>query len=171
MDKYTGHAEEFELEDFQSLTIEEAASELDQLGLKYQISNYIFTDSVLKGTIFKQSPIPGTFVKKGRTIYFTVNRSSSQKFEIPNVYNKSEREATNQLGYYFELELIKSENYNPNLTVKKLESPPGYILEVGKDSLIKGSKIYVYLEFDEDDYKTNKKSVYNLQSIDSTIIE
>ncbi|MGY8989611.1 MAG: PASTA domain-containing protein, partial [Flavobacteriales bacterium] len=95
------------------LTIEEASIELEQLGLEYQVSDSVFTDSVPKGAIFTQNPIPGTFVKEGRLIYFTVNHNSSQKFEIPDVYNKSEREAINQLKLHFKLAFVKSENYSP----------------------------------------------------------
>ena len=106
MNSYTLNGEEFELKDFKSLTIEESSIELEQLGLEYQVSDSVFTDSVPKGAIFTQNPIPGTFVKEGRLIYFTVNHNSSQKFEIPDVYNKSEREATNQLRLHFKLEFV-----------------------------------------------------------------
>ena len=47
----------------------------------------------------------------------------------------------------------------------------GNILKFEEDSLINGSKIYVYLELDKDDDKTNKKSEDSPQSTDSTIIE
>jgi len=171
MDKYTGHAEEFELEDFHRLTIEEASIEIEQLGLKYQIANYIFTDSVPKGTIFTQNPISGTFVKEGRTIYFTMNRSYDKKLPIPNVIGKSKKEAVTQLGSNFNLIFFPEENNNSELTVNRLEYPLGNILKFEEDSLINGSKIYVYLELDKDDDKTNKKFEDSPQSTDSTTIE
>ena len=171
MDKYTGHAEEFELENFHRLTIEEASIEIEQLGLKYQIANYIFTDSVPKGTIFTQNPISGTFVKEGRTIYFTMNRSYDKKLPIPNVIGKSKKEAVTQLGSNFNLIFFPEENNNSELTVNRLEYPLGNILKFEEDSLINGSKIYVYLEYEKDDDKTNKKFEDSPQSTDSTTIE
>ena len=146
MKSYTLNGEEFELKDFQSLTIEEASSELEQLGLKYQILDFVFTDSVPKGAIFTQNPIPGTFVKEGRLIYFTVNHNSSQKFEIPNVYNKSEREAANQLRSYFKLEFVKSENYSPISSVVTMIKVGNHEVFPGQ-KLIAGTTITVYFGF------------------------
>jgi len=170
-ESYTRNSEEFELEDFHRLTIEEASIEIEQLGLKYQIANYIFTDSVPKGTIFTQNPISGTFVKEGRTIYFTMNRSYDKKLPIPNVIGKSKKEAVTQLGSNFNLIFFPEENNNSELTVNRLEYPLGNILKFEEDSLINGSKIYVYLELDKDDDKTNKKFEDSPQSTDSTTIE
>ena len=63
------------------------------------------------------------------------------------------------------------ENNNSELTVNRLEYPLGNILKFEEDSLINGSKIYVYLELDKDDDKTNKKFEDSPQSTDSTTIE
>ena len=131
----------------------------------------VFTDSVPKGTIFTQNPIPGTFVKEGRLIYFILNRSDDQKFIIINVKSQSKREVINKLGSNFNLIFIPEENNNSELTVNRLEYPLGNILKFEEDSLINGSKIYVYLELDKDDDKTNKKSEDSPQSTDSTTIE
>jgi len=146
MKSYTLNGEEFELKDFYSLTIEEASSELEQLGLKYQILDFVFTDSVPKGAIFTQNPIPGTFVKEGRLIYFTVNHNSSQKFEIPDVYNKSEREAANQLRSYFKLEFVKSENYSSINSVVTMIKVGNHEVFPGQ-KLIAGTTITVYFGF------------------------
>lgn len=143
MNSYTLNGEEFELKDFQSLTIEEASIELEQLGLRYQILDSIFTDSVPKGTIFTQNPISGTFVKEDRLVYFTVRRSNSQKFKIPDIYNKSEREATNQLRFHFKLEFVKSENYSPISSVVTMIKVGGHEVFPGQ-KLIQGTTITVY---------------------------
>jgi len=134
MNSYTMHGEEFELEDYHGLTIEEASKELEKSGLKYQLLDSVFTDLVPKGSIFTQNPIPGTFVKEGRLIYFTINCSNSQKFIIPDVYNKSEREAVNQLSSYFELEIKRGENYSPVFSVVTM-------LKVGNHEVFPGQKL------------------------------
>ena len=142
-ESYTRNSEEFELKSFQSFTIKEASTELEELGLKYQLLDSVFTDSVPKGTIFTQNPIPGTLVKEGRLIYFTVNCSSSQKFEIPDVYNKSEREATNQLKSHFEVEIKRGENYSPVFSVVTMIKVGNHEVFPGQE-LIEGTKIIVY---------------------------
>ena len=146
MNSYTLNGEEFELKDFKSLTIEEASSELEQLGLKYHLLDSVFTDSVDKGAIFTQNPIPGTFVKEGRLIYFTVRRISSQKFEIPDVYNKSKREATNQLSLHFKVTFDPLENYNPISSVVTMMKVENHEVRPGQE-LIAGTTITVYFGF------------------------
>ena len=165
---YTNNGEEFELKDFQGLFIEEVSNELEQLGLKYQIIDYVFTDLVPKGTIFTQTPSAGTFVKEGRLIYFTVNRNSSEKFVIPEEIfdGKNKNYTQRNLGSHFNL-YFSPENGSDQLVVRSLSSG-GKNLIVG-DSLIKGSIINVYLELDED--KGNRKIIDKLQSKDSIIIE
>ena len=168
IDSYTSNGEELKLKDFQGLFIEEVSIDLEQLGLKYQISDYVFTDSVPKGTIFTQTPSPGTFVKEGRLIYFTVNRNSSEKFVIPEgIFDGKNKNYTQRnLGSHFNL-YFSPENGSDQLVVRYLSSA-GKNLIVG-DSLIKGSIINVYLELDED--KANRNIIDKSQSTDSTIIE
>ena len=65
-----------------------------------------------RGTIFTQDPLPGTFVKPGRKIYITVNCINREKFTLPNIYNKSKRQAVNQLKSHFNIEFVKSDQYS-----------------------------------------------------------
>ena len=175
IDSYTNNGEEFELKDFQGLSIEKVSNELEQLGLKYQIIDSVFIDSlggvkVKKGTIYIQDPIAGTFVKEGRTLYFTVRRIGSEKIRIPEeVFDgKDKTYMKNNLGSNFKLVFIP-ENGSVDLVVKSLSSG-GSNLRVG-DSLIKGSSINVYLELDVDVDNDNRRLIDNLQSTDSIITE
>ena len=170
---YANNGEEFELKDFQGLFIEEVSNELEQLGLKYQIIDSVFIDSlggvkVPKGTIFIQDPIPGTFVKEGRTLYFTVRRIDSEKIRIPKeVFDgKDKTYMINNLGPNFKLNFSPKDG-SDQLVVKHLRS--GERSLIGGDMLIKGSLINVYLEEDID--KDNRRFIDNSQSTDSTIIE
>ena len=168
LDWYTNGGEELELKDFQGLFIEDVSNELEQLGLKYQIIDSVFTDSVPKGAIFIQDPIAGTFVKEGRTLYFTVRRISSEKIRIPEeVFDgKDKTYMKNNLGSNFKLVFIP-ENGSVDLVVKYLSS--GERSLIGGNMLIKGSTINVYLELDED--IDNRRFIDNLQSTDSIIAE
>ncbi|MBT4738276.1 MAG: PASTA domain-containing protein, partial [Flavobacteriales bacterium] len=165
LDWYTNGGEELELKDFQGLFIEDVSNELEQLGLKYQIIDSVFTDSVPKGAIFIQDPIAGTFVKEGRTLYFTVRRISSEKIRIPEeVFDgKDKTYMKNNLGSNFKLVFIP-ENGSDDLVVKYLRS--GERSLIGGNMLIKGSTINVYLELDEDIDKDNRIFIDNLQSTD-----
>ena len=137
LDKYTLNGEEFELPDFKSLTIEELDVEIKSLGLDYEIIDSVYTDSVDRGTIFMQAPLSGTFIKKGRKIYITVNCLNRQKFTIPDIYNKSERQAINQLKSNFNTKSIKSLNYSEvssvvvKMKVGEMEVFPGQKLISG----------------------------------------
>ena len=171
---YTNNGEEFELNDFQGLFIEEVSNELEQLGLKYQIIDSVFIDSlggvkVPKGTIFIQDPIPGTFVKEGRTLYFTVRRIVSEKIRIPKeVFDgKDKTYMINNFGPpNFKLNFSPKDG-SDQLVVKHLRSGDRSL--IGGDMLIKGSLINVYLEEDVD--KDNRRVIDNSQTTDSTIIE
>ena len=70
--------QEFELNNFQSLTIEELETQTESLNIEYIITDSVYTDSVPRGTIFTQDPLPGTFVSC-RKIYVTVNCMNRQK--------------------------------------------------------------------------------------------
>ena len=109
---YTLNGKEFELKNFQSLTVEELEAEIESLNIEYIISDSVYTDSVPRGTIFTQDPLPGTFVKQGRKIYVTVNCMNMQKFTLPDIYNKSKRQSLNQLKSHFKIEFVKSEKYS-----------------------------------------------------------
>ena len=137
LDNYTLNGEEFKLPDFQSLTTEKLDIEIKSLGLDYEIIDSVYTDSVVRGTVFTQVPTPGTFVKKGRKVYITLNCLNRQKFSIPDIYNKSERQAINQLKSNFNTKSIKSLNYSDissvvvKMMVGEMEVFPGQKLISG----------------------------------------
>ena len=122
--------------------------------MKYEIIDSVFIDSlggvkVPKGTISIQDPIPGTFVKEGRTLYFTVRRISSEKIRIPEeVFDgKDKTYMKNNFGSNFKLNFTPKDG-SDQLVVKSLRS--GGRSLIGGDMLIKGSLINVYLEEDID---------------------
>ncbi len=145
LNKYTLNSKEFELKSFTSFNVSEAISEIENLGLNYEIIDSIYTDSVPKGTVFSQDPLSGTYVKNGRKIYLTINRLSDPKYSIPDVFNKSEREATMNLQEFFNVESYKTSTFNKvssvvtKLTVNNLEVFPG-------QEVIKGSTITLHFE-------------------------
>tara|TARA_B100001029_G_scaffold95646_1_gene78542 strand:+ start:1052 stop:1873 length:822 start_codon:yes stop_codon:yes gene_type:complete len=140
---YTLNGQEFKLKDYYGLTVEEASNQFKEIGLKYEVLDSVFTDSVPKGSIYNQNPKPGTLIKQGRLIYFTVNRTTFQKFIIPDVYNKSEREAINQLSSHFELNIKRGQNYSSEASVVTMLKVGNHEVFPGQE-LIQGTEITVY---------------------------
>jgi hypothetical protein len=133
-----------EIKNYTGLTLNEVKKEIGYPFVKFIVVDSVFTDSVPKGIVFNQELLEGTFIEEGRLIYITMSRKYQQTFLLHDVYNKSEREAINQLGSYFELEIKRGKNCNPSASVVTM-------LKVGKkevfpgDKLIKGTKITVYI--------------------------
>lgn len=140
---YTLNGEEFELQSFQAFSVEEMRDKISVLELDYEITDSVYTDSVPRGTIFTQDPQAGTFVKSGRKIYFTVNCINRQKFELPDVFNKSEREAVNHLKMNFNVDFVKSDKYSEiSSVVTKMKVGDAEVYPGQK--LIEGTTITLY---------------------------
>lgn len=58
--------------------------------------NYAYSDSVASGKVISQTPESGSAAKKGDTVTLTVSQGR-EAVSVPDVYNKSQEEATNML--------------------------------------------------------------------------
>jgi beta-lactam-binding protein with PASTA domain len=90
----TNHTQKIQVPDLSKLSIEEVEQQLDNLDLKYIIidsTNYNPEYPPL--SVIEQNPESGDFVKENRKIYLKINRPTYQDIEIPNVLNKSKRNA------------------------------------------------------------------------------
>lgn len=94
---YTHHGESVEVPDLTHMYIEEVEIELNKLDLKYDIIDSVYLRSFQPGEVAEQTPAPGTFVKKNRKIYLTVNCRQRQKVTIPDVIGESFRKAQSNL--------------------------------------------------------------------------
>jgi len=77
------NGKEFALSDYRSMKLNELNQTEESKDLSFIVVDSIYTDEVPKGTIFSQAPDSGTFVKKGRKIYLTMNCNSRQLFVVP----------------------------------------------------------------------------------------
>ena len=81
-----------EVPDLLGKSIEETKSLLSQLDLKInQLPVSVYNPNFPIGSIVRQDPKPGNFVKNGRTIYVTPNPDNVTQIAIPNYYDKSFR--------------------------------------------------------------------------------
>lgn len=93
LDAYTNHGEQVAVPDVKGLQLLEAASFFNQRELKYEVIDSSFVKNKLPGSILETVPPVGTNVKKGRTIYITINAYTAQLLVIPAVKDMSQRQA------------------------------------------------------------------------------
>lgn len=99
LDIYTHHGEGVPVPNLTGMNFENAANLLDRNGLRIVVSDSGYNKKLPADCILAQSPGEGTSVKKGHTIYVTVNSPSSPTVAIPDIIdNSSVREATAKLS-------------------------------------------------------------------------
>jgi beta-lactam-binding protein with PASTA domain len=97
---YTQHGRSMDVPDFKGLTLIQVEDVTDQHDLTYIIVDSVHMNNMPRGVIVDQSPKPGAKVKKGRTIFLSINSLNPEKVLIPRVIDYSLRNATNILESY-----------------------------------------------------------------------
>ncbi|QTN38771.1 PASTA domain-containing protein [Cryomorphaceae bacterium] len=101
LSSYTQHGETVLVPDLRSYTLTEAGLELEPIDLGYAvIDSAEFNPEYPRGAVVGQIPGPGNAVKRGRTIFFTVNPRNVQKVILPNLIDRSKRQAISYLETY-----------------------------------------------------------------------
>lgn len=99
LDIYTHHGEGVPVPNLTGMNFENATNLLDRNELRIVVSDSGYNKKLPADCILAQSPGEGTSVKKGHTIYVTVNSPSSPTVAIPDIIdNSSVREATAKLS-------------------------------------------------------------------------
>lgn len=99
--RYTSHGETVIVPDLRSYTLEEAEEELGPIELAFAvIDSAEFNPEYPRGAVVGQIPNSGHAVKRGRTIFLTVNPRSVQKVILPNLIDRSKRQAISYLETY-----------------------------------------------------------------------
>jgi beta-lactam-binding protein with PASTA domain len=80
------------------LLVEKAAPFFQAKELNYVVVDSFFLKNTENGIIIETSPPIGTSVKKGRTIYLTINSYSAQLILIPDLVDLSQRQAASILN-------------------------------------------------------------------------
>ena len=98
LDAYTHHGEGIEVPKIEGMVYQKACIMMEGLGLNTMVTDSGYNKRLPAGCILLQNPGPGMKVKKGHTVYVTVNSPSSPSFAIPDVIdNSSFREAEAKL--------------------------------------------------------------------------
>ncbi|HTB32275.1 MAG TPA: PASTA domain-containing protein [Bacteroidia bacterium] len=143
---YTRHGDFIVLPNLSKKTLSAAEAQLNSLDLKYVIIDSVYVENSPPGLIFNQNPYAGQPVKKGRNIYLYVTSTLPPLVEMPNLLDKSLRQAKNlldnnglKLGQVRMVidplpGFVLKQIYNGNTVQAGIKIPKGSVisLEVGK---------------------------------------
>jgi len=137
----TNHGEEITVPDITKLTIVQAKEKLEGLNLNYQINDTLkFQENFPPNSIVEQDPTAGSKVKSGRKIYLKMNALNYEMIEIPDLKDKTYRQALPTLkALGLEEGKVTYRSYFAEDVVLELQHK-GKILKVG-DKVMKTSKI------------------------------
>lgn len=158
----TDHGHEITVPDLRKLTEEQVEDKLDELDLDYELLDSVdFRGDFPKYSVVEQDPMPGTKVKVGRKVYIKINSSGFSSVRIPDLIEKTYREAVPTLkALGLEEGTI---TYVPNLGKDMVLEMryKGRNLKVG-DRVLKASKIDLVLG--------DGKESYQEEIVDSTAV-
>lgn len=90
----TDHGNEITVPDLRKLTEQQAEEKLDELNLGYVLLDTVdYNKDFPKYTVVQQDPLPGAKVKDGRKIYIKVNSADFGMVTIPDLIEKTLRQA------------------------------------------------------------------------------
>lgn len=94
---YTRHGQARPVPDFSGMSIEQAEVLANEMKLRFQIIDSVYTSAVPKGTIAEQSPVAGFKVKKWRNVMLTINAVGPEMITMPNLIDLPVRQASRML--------------------------------------------------------------------------
>jgi len=90
----TNHDQRIAVPDLKGMTLDVVEQELSNADLRYYIMDSAnYNPKYPKYSVIEQSPAADKFVKENRKIYLVLNPSGYRKITIPNVVNKTRRQA------------------------------------------------------------------------------
>lgn len=141
----TDHGHEITVPNLAKLTQEQVETKLDELDLEYVLLDSVdYNSDYPKFSVVEQDPLPGAKVKVGRKVYIKINASGFSSVKIPDLIQKTYREAVPTLK---SLGLEEGTiTYIPNLGKDMVLEMrfKGRNLKVG-DRVLKASKIDLVL--------------------------
>ncbi|MBU0940356.1 MAG: PASTA domain-containing protein [Flavobacteriaceae bacterium] len=90
----TNHGNEITVPDLSKLTEEQVEEKLDELDLTYVLLDSLdYRSDYPKYSVVQQDPLPGAKVKEGRKVYIKINSSGFSSVKVPDLIEKTYREA------------------------------------------------------------------------------
>ena len=150
---YTRHAEEIVVPDFSNLTIPEAQALADEHYMRVEVTDSVFLKRMRKGVVCRQSPAPGSMVKKEKLITLTINAKNAKTVTMPDLVGLSMRQAKAELlsrGLGLQ-KLTYVKDLATNNVLKQLYK--GREIEDG-EVLESGSQVELVVGLNNSDFKT-----------------
>lgn len=91
--KYTRHNESVEVPDLSGMQLSEINQIIKSDELKYEVVDSLYNEGGVPGSILEQIPQGNSKVKKGRTIYLTIQALNEKLVTIPDLEDASLRQA------------------------------------------------------------------------------
>jgi beta-lactam-binding protein with PASTA domain len=88
---YTKHGESMAVPDITGKSVKEVEVLLSNTDMTYEVTDSIYTDEFPRGVVVSQNPRANKQVKRGRTIYLTINSVVPEMVEAPDLIGKSKR--------------------------------------------------------------------------------
>ncbi len=90
----TNHGNEISVPNLSKLTEEQVEEKLDDLDLDYVLLDSVdYRSDYPKYSVVQQDPLPGAKVKEGRKVYIKINSSGFSSVKVPDLIEKTYREA------------------------------------------------------------------------------
>lgn len=167
---FTRHGQELKVPNFYGLTLAEIDSIDFGTDYDFFVIDSMYDDNNKKGAVVIQSPLPGSIVKEGRNIYFTIVASTPEMVIMPDLKDLTLRQAVNILESYSLKtgKLIYKPSFDKNAV---LEQFFGMDTIFPGDTLIKGSVIDLVIGSGDRNYKipvpfligkTREEAIYEL---------
>lgn len=93
----TRHGKTVQAPDFTNLSVAQADSVAAEAGVSVKVVDSVFVRRLGAGLVYRQIPAPGATVKRGRSIFLTINSVVPRKVVMPNLYGYSASEAMAEL--------------------------------------------------------------------------
>lgn len=168
LDFRTNHGEEINVPDLSKMKLEVAEEKLDEDGLEvFLLDTVDFRPEFPPYTIVEQDPKPNSKVKDGRKIYVKLNAGGFSTVIMPDLINKTFRQAASTIRA---LGLVEGKSkYVPNIAKDiVLEiSQNGKKLKAG-DKILKNSTIDFVLGDGKELFKEEETDSLTQQLIDTT---
>lgn len=95
---YTNHGDSVEIPDLKGKTSAEASSVLNDLDLRMEIRDSVYSRETPPGTVLGQYPKPGMKVKENRTVFISLCALNQELIPMPQLTDISYRQATNLIA-------------------------------------------------------------------------
>jgi len=97
LDIWTGHGKVVNVPNVSGLTLSQARDVLESADLTMELSDSVYSDNAVPGSVIEQLPREGDRVKPGRTVYLTINAFSPKTLSVPELTGVSFRQARSVL--------------------------------------------------------------------------